>query len=88
MELALADLTGCMYGVKLVRGAYMEQERERAEEGGYEDPIWPDKAATDDCYHRLMDFLLQEKAKRPPSASIHMMIASHNEETIRLATER
>ena len=88
MELALADLTGCLYCVKLVRGAYMEQERERAAESGYEDPIWPDKEATDDCYNRLVDFLLHEKAQRPPSTAIHMMIASHNEDTIRLATER
>jgi len=88
MELATADLTGCLYGVKLVRGAYMEQERERAGESGYRDPIWPNKTATDDCYHKLMDFLLREKAARPASTAVHMMIASHNEDTIRLATDK
>lgn len=38
---------GWHLGVKLVRGAYMEKERERAAERGYPSPIQPDKAATD-----------------------------------------
>lgn len=38
---------GYQMAVKLVRGAYMERERERAEEMGYPDPIQPDKASTD-----------------------------------------
>lgn len=88
MELALADMTGCLYCVKLVRGAYMEQEREKATKGSYEDPIWLDKQTTDTCYNHLMDLLMTEKAKRPASAPIYLMIATHNEDTIRMATER
>ena len=38
---------GWHLGVKLVRGAYMEKERERAAEHGYTSPFQPDKAATD-----------------------------------------
>ena len=87
MEIALAKMTGCLYCVKLVRGAYMEQERERAKEGGYPDPIWPNKQSTDDCYHKLMELLMQEKTGTPPSP-VYFMVASHNEATIKRAIEK
>ncbi len=43
-------------GVKLVRGAYMEKERERAKEMGYKDPIQPNKEATDRDYNEALKF--------------------------------
>lgn len=85
-DLALAQLSGFMYGVKLVRGAYMEQEREKARKEGYESPIWSTKEETDACYHQVLDTLLKEVAT--PSSNVHVMVASHNPDTIKFATER
>lgn len=45
---------GYYYGVKFVRGAYLEKERERAERMGYPDPIQPDKESTDRDYNEAL----------------------------------
>jgi len=47
---------GYILGAKLVRGAYMEKERERAERFGYPSPIHPNKEATDDAYNTALRF--------------------------------
>ena len=50
---------GCFFAAKLVRGAYMEKERDRAEEMGYPDPIQPDKASTDRDYNDSLKFAVE-----------------------------
>jgi proline dehydrogenase len=60
-------------GVKLVRGAYMEKERERADEDGDESPVFPDKEGTDDAFNKALVFCLDNKQR------ISMMCGSHNE---------
>lgn len=49
---------GFMLGAKLVRGAYMEKERLRAQEMNYPDPINVDKGATDDFYNTALRFCI------------------------------
>ena len=47
------------YGVKIVRGAYMEKERERAEEKNYKDPICVNKAATDKMFNDVLEYMFK-----------------------------
>jgi proline dehydrogenase len=62
---------GVKYGVKLVRGAYMEKERARAQALGYPSPIQPDKPSTDKDYDAALDFLVSNKAVFSICAGTH-----------------
>lgn len=61
--------------VKLVRGAYMEKERERAAALEYEDPIQPDKNATDKDFDLALSFCMEH------AGEIALCCASHNVES-------
>jgi proline dehydrogenase len=81
-DFATAEAEGFYLGGKLVRGAYMEIERERAEKMGYVDPIQPNKAATDRDYNLAVEFCLDHLDR------ISFMAGSHNEESnLLLASE-
>ncbi len=68
-------------GAKLVRGAYMEKERKRAEEKGYPSPIQPDKESSDRDYNAGVEFCIEHLDR------IALIVASHNEYSNLLATE-
>ncbi|WP_194774235.1 proline dehydrogenase family protein [Pararhodonellum marinum] len=72
---------GYFLGAKLVRGAYMEKERDRAEEKGYPNPIQPSKQATDDDYNEALKFCLNNKQR------IYLISGSHNELSNIILTE-
>lgn len=67
-------------GVKLVRGAYMEKERDRAKEYNYLSPIQPDKASTDRDYDMSVLMCLDK------IEFVSVIIASHNEQSNSFAT--
>jgi proline dehydrogenase len=50
---------GYLLGAKLVRGAYLLKERNRATEMGYASPIQEDKAATDRAYNDAIRFCVE-----------------------------
>jgi proline dehydrogenase len=68
-------------GIKLVRGAYMEKERARAEEYGYKSPIQPDKAASDSDYNLALSYCLENVSE------IALVAGTHNENSALLLTE-
>ncbi|KAG8140382.1 hypothetical protein E2320_003073 [Naja naja] len=47
-DVALAERLGVCFGVKLVRGAYLNKERKLAKEKGYPDPVQPSWEATNE----------------------------------------
>ena len=50
---------GYILGVKLVRGAYLEKETDRAEEMDYKNPMQPNKAATDRDYDAALTLCIE-----------------------------
>ncbi|MBC9813645.1 proline dehydrogenase family protein [Crocinitomicaceae bacterium CZZ-1] len=80
-EIEAAKKDGIKYGVKLVRGAYMEKERARAQQKGYPSPIQPDKTTCDADYNRALEFLVSE------IDTIALCAGSHNENSSLLLTE-
>ncbi|KAM3867858.1 proline dehydrogenase 1, mitochondrial [Diretmus argenteus] len=85
MDLELSRREGWRFAAKLVRGAYMYQERERAMEIGYEDPINPNYESTNMMYHRCLDYVLDEIAS---NRNANVMVASHNEDTVKHTLRR
>ncbi|XP_059532508.1 proline dehydrogenase 1, mitochondrial isoform X1 [Myotis daubentonii] len=85
LDLELARREGWCFGAKLVRGAYMAQERARAAEIGYEDPINPTYEATNAMYHRCLNYVLEELKN---NGKAEVMVASHNEDTVRFTLRR
>ncbi|XP_033748496.1 proline dehydrogenase 1, mitochondrial-like isoform X2 [Pecten maximus] len=87
LDMDLARREDFHFGAKLVRGAYMEQERERAADIGYEDPINPTYEATSDMYHQTLEEVMRQINRRD-RGKIAVMVASHNENTVRYTVEK
>jgi proline dehydrogenase len=68
-------------GAKLVRGAYMEQERDRAKKKGYPSPIHASKQETDDDYNAALLYCVQN------IKDIRLIAGTHNEDSSRKLME-
>ncbi|GCB65141.1 hypothetical protein scyTo_0009927, partial [Scyliorhinus torazame] len=85
MDVELSRRENWYFGAKLVRGAYMAQERKRAKEIGYQDPINKTYEDTNAVYHRCLDYILDEiKVNR----KANVMVASHNEKSVAYTLRR
>jgi len=76
---------GYHFACKLVRGAYMQHERERAKEMDYPDPIHETIEDTHNMYDEAVEYLLKNYAKE--NGKIEVMIASHNQQSIEKAIQ-
>src|SRR5690606_36016097 len=77
----IAKASGFILGVKMVRGAYMEKERNRAEEMGYPSPIQPDKAASDRDYDASLHYCMEN------INDIAFVCGTHNENSCRVLAQ-
>mmetsp|Transcript_4162 Transcript_4162/g.9343 ORF Transcript_4162/g.9343 Transcript_4162/m.9343 type:complete len:609 (-) Transcript_4162:253-2079(-) len=71
------------FAAKLVRGAYMVHERERAKKNNLPSPIHDTAENTHRCYDEVIELLLRHRARHGPGLEI--MIATHNKESIERA---
>ncbi len=76
-----AKKEGFKIGMKVVRGAYMEKERERALEKGYDSPICENKKVTDDNFNGTLNYIFNHLN------DISVFIGTHNEASCYLAME-
>jgi proline dehydrogenase len=60
-------------GIKLVRGAYMEKERQRAHEDNYCEPVHETKADTDRDFNLAMEYAVENRE------IISICVGTHNE---------
>lgn len=86
---------GYAFGVKIVRGAYMISERDRASFLKIDDPINPDIQTTHANFNKAIDFLIKSVSSTSPTSSVNsnespvqplrFVVASHNKGSVELA---
>jgi proline dehydrogenase len=77
----IAKEKGYKLGFKVVRGAYMEKENDRAKDNGYPSPICESKRATDDHFNSVVQYILDHLDE------VSLFLGSHNEKSSYLAME-
>lgn len=76
-----AKAKGYKLGFKIVRGAYMEKENERAQAHNYKSPICESKEATDANFNAVMRYIFDHLD------DISLFLGTHNEESSSLAIQ-
>jgi len=84
-DVTRSERFGFHFGAKLVRGAYMESERELAKELNFDDPIHQTIEETHKFYDNAVNYLLRHSSKT--DLNVEMMCATHNQASIINAIE-
>eukprot|EP00946_MAST-07B_sp_MAST-7B-sp1_P004344 g4344.t1 len=82
-----SEREGWKFACKLVRGAYMVLERERAEEQGYKSPIHGTIEETHDCYNSAIRAIIERDAVKEGHSKANLVVASHNQDSIELVLD-
>eukprot|EP00928_Gymnodinium_smaydae_P022930 TRINITY_DN19108_c1_g1_i1.p1 TRINITY_DN19108_c1_g1~~TRINITY_DN19108_c1_g1_i1.p1 ORF type:complete len:654 (+),score=172.93 TRINITY_DN19108_c1_g1_i1:112-2073(+) len=79
-DLQRSSREGWRFGAKVVRGAYLVSEREKAERRGVESPVNETYEETEATFHETIDAILSHKA--PSGARAEALVATHNRGSI------
>jgi proline dehydrogenase len=81
-DLAIAAKEGFVFAAKVVRGAYMNAEKERAAVLKVPSPIVASKRATDEAYNRMVESTLKAIGDPQRGTKPSIIIATHNRKSI------
>jgi proline dehydrogenase len=82
-EVATSQQLGYNLGIKLIRGAYMNEERNLAKENHYESPIWDSLEETHDCYNENLKLVMENLTKNSL-----LLVACHNVDSVKIAQDK
>ena len=80
MEIEASKRFGYNLGIKMVRGAYMDEERKIAAESNIESPVWNDIVGTHRCYNGNLEQVISSLRKHDT-----FFVAGHNSESVEKA---
>ena len=70
------------FAAKIVRGAYMVLERERAEQMGYESPIHNTVMDTHENFDNVVKYIINRESVQNNKSKVNLVVASHNQNSI------
>ncbi|MEE2718703.1 MAG: proline dehydrogenase family protein, partial [Planctomycetota bacterium] len=70
--------TGRQVSVRLVKGAYWDEEIIHADMHGWPEPVWGRKSDTDACFERMVDCFIDATPRSPGDAGVKLALGSHN----------
>lgn len=85
-DMERARLEGWQWAGKIVRGAYMVQERELAAEHKYKCAIFPDAEGTHRSYNGVAAFIL-EQMQAQPDKPFAVLFGTHNQQSLEIITK-
>jgi proline dehydrogenase len=91
-DLKRSQAEGWHFGAKVVRGAYMVSEREKAKQRGLPSPVCETYDTTNEQYHQALDCLMKHNAGEatlaPGKGEAELVIATHNRDSVEFALSR